>query len=214
MITLNPELLREQHYRDLFLTTGDRSEEFESLLPFLPEPVTLDHILSELRHNLVAFPDAMLGEVGLDRSFRVALDYHASPRDLTKFTIPLHHQLAVLEAQLDVAVDLARNVSFHSVKSQMITMELLARMSQKYGDRWNKISIDMHSCGFSSQTWKTIEVHCPPRFPPYIDISSPPENVSKCFPISFNRRQWPVCELQVADSHLFALSHPGRVRYQ
>jgi Tat protein secretion system quality control protein TatD with DNase activity len=143
----------------LFLDSNDdKYEEFENLLPHLPDPTTLDNVLSELRHNLGLFPQAMLGEVGLDRSFRVPLDFSASPRELTTFTIPLKHQLSVLEAQLDVAVELGRNVSFHSVKAQMCTLELLDRMSRKHGDNWRDISIDIHSCSLSSQMWKDMEV--------------------------------------------------------
>jgi Tat protein secretion system quality control protein TatD with DNase activity len=111
----------------------------------------------ELRRNLEAFPHAMLGEVGLDRSFRVPFDYLASPRQLTPFVIPLHHQLVILEAQLDLAVELGRNVSLHSVKSQLYTIELLQRMQQKYLDGWSRINIDMHSCGLSPDMWRDIE---------------------------------------------------------
>jgi Tat protein secretion system quality control protein TatD with DNase activity len=86
----------------------------------------------------------MLGEVGLDRIFRGPIDYFAQQRELTPFVIPLAHQLVVLEAQLDLAVELGRNVSVHSVKSQLNTMELLDRMAKKHGDRWIAISVDMH----------------------------------------------------------------------
>lgn len=40
----------------------------------------------------------MLGEVGLDRVFRIPLDYYASPRHRTDFTVPIAHQLAVLHS--------------------------------------------------------------------------------------------------------------------
>ena len=100
----------------------------------------------------------MLGEVGLDRVFRVPLDYFASPRHLTTFTIPLAHQMAILEAQIEVAVELGRNISVHSVKSQQATLELLGRMKKKFGEKWNRISVDMHSCGFNPQTWRDVEV--------------------------------------------------------
>ena len=100
----------------------------------------------------------MLGEVGLDRVFRVPFDYFASPRRLTAFTIPLAHQVAIMEAQMEIAVELGRNVSVHSVKSQQATLELLGRMKAKFGEKWNRISVDMHSCGFNPQTWRDIEV--------------------------------------------------------
>ena len=100
----------------------------------------------------------MLGEVGLDRVFRIPLDYFASPRHLTTFTIPLAHQVAILEAQIEVAVELGRNISMHSVKSQQATLELLGKMKRKFGEKWNRISVDIHSCGFNPQTWRDMEV--------------------------------------------------------
>jgi Tat protein secretion system quality control protein TatD with DNase activity len=155
-------LSKDEHYRQIFLNSSshkvDYTDAFEKLLPLLPDPIPLHDILSDLRYNLEIFPDAMLGEVGLDRAFRVAFDYFVHPRQLTPFTIPLNHQLAVLEAQLDLAVELGRNVSLHSVKAQMATMDLLERMVRKHGDQWNKISIDMHSCGLSAQMWVDLEV--------------------------------------------------------
>lgn len=124
----------------------------------MPEPRPLTAVIAELRENLSAFPNAMLGEVGLDRIFRVPIDYFASPRVLTPFTIPLEHQIAVLEAQMDLAVELGRNISIHSVKSQLATTDLLARMKAKFGDKWNSVSVDLHSCGLSPQTWQELEV--------------------------------------------------------
>lgn len=100
----------------------------------------------------------MLGEVGLDRAARIPIDYFASSRELTPFTIPLKHQLAILEAQMDIAVELERNISIHNVKSHQATLDLLDRMHKKYGDRWLRISVDLHSCGISPETWKAIEV--------------------------------------------------------
>ncbi len=100
----------------------------------------------------------MIGEVGLDRAFRVPYDYFASPRQLTPFTVPLSHQLAILEAQIDLAVDLRRNISMHSVKAQMNTKDLLDKMKKKHGANWNSIGVDLHSCGLSAQMWRDIEV--------------------------------------------------------
>lgn len=100
----------------------------------------------------------MVGEIGLDRSFHVPYDYDATPRKLTPFSVPLDHQLALLEAQLDIAIEFGRNASIHSVKSQQATVDLLDRMHKKHGDAFYRISIDMHSCGFSKETWKAVEV--------------------------------------------------------
>lgn len=139
---------------------------FEKLLAHLPEPILLADVLSELRGNLASSPDAMLGEVGLDRVCRIpyappaATPYasNAEAHDRSPFTIPLAHQLAILEAQLDLAVELRRNVSLHSVKSQEATVTLLDKMKEKHKEKWTGISIDMHSCGVSVETLKDIQV--------------------------------------------------------
>ena len=152
---------KEEHYRQIFKDAEEHPEAFQKLLVHLPEPVTLLAVLEDIRQNLMAFPSAMLGEVGFDRASRVPYDYFSSPRELTPFIIPFEHQLAILEAQLDLATELGRNVSMHSVKSQKATVELLDRMTEKHSERWMKISFDLHSCGLSPQTWLDIEVCSP-----------------------------------------------------
>lgn len=149
---------KESHYRHIFKDADEHPEAFQKLLVHLPEPVILRTILDDVRQNLMALPSAMLGEVGIDKAFRVPFDYFTSPGGLTPFTVPFEHQLAILEAQLDLAAELGRNVSMHSVKSQMATVELLDRMAVKHGEHWTRISIDIHSCGLSPQTWLSIEV--------------------------------------------------------
>ncbi|KAI0081089.1 Metallo-dependent hydrolase [Panus rudis PR-1116 ss-1] len=166
-IALDPSKSKEEHYRSLFLDNSNtqNTDAFERLVALLPPPISLTAILSELRQNLTDFPNAMLGEVGLDRACRIPFVAPSDPpyvenesrRELSPFTIPLSHQLAVLEAQLELAVQLKRNVSVHSVKSQQATTELLDKMKAKYRKDWDAISIDMHSCGLSAQTWQNIE---------------------------------------------------------
>ncbi|EPT03519.1 hypothetical protein FOMPIDRAFT_1028783 [Fomitopsis schrenkii] len=166
---------KEDHYRALFLSDAepkpDYQAAFDRLLPSLPDPTPLSTIIASLRTSLYSFPNAMLGEVGLDRVCRIPYAPPADPpyasaagdggRELSPFTIPIVHQLAVLEAQLALAVELRRNVSMHSVKAQQATLDLLARMKARHGSAWEAISVDMHSCGLSAQTWTAIEkAHC------------------------------------------------------
>ncbi|KAJ4485746.1 TatD related DNase-domain-containing protein [Lentinula aciculospora] len=166
LICLRDNISKEDHYRELFSTS--RNEDLEALttlLTSLPHPIPLSSIIIELRRNLQDFPDAMLGEVGLDRAFRIPYDYDASPRKLSPFTVPIQHQMAVLQAQMDLAVELHRNISLHSVKAHQPTMELLANMEAKHGtSRWNKISLDLHSCGCSSEMLKDIQRRYPNIF--------------------------------------------------
>ncbi|PPQ63830.1 hypothetical protein CVT24_009779 [Panaeolus cyanescens] len=169
LISLSENVDKEDHYRSLLLPQSSKDAsleaEFEKLLPHLPEPRPLKDVIAEVRANLTDIPRAFIGEVGLDRSFRVPYDYHATPRELTSFSIPLQHQLVILEAQLDLAVELERNVSIHSVKSQQATVDLLQRMKQKVGEeKFLRISLDLHSCGLSAQTWRDVEKRHPNVF--------------------------------------------------
>jgi hypothetical protein len=159
----NPPPPKEDHYRALFLSKDSgpkRDEEFQTLLPALSEPKALDEILASVKSNLLAHPRAMLGEVGLDRSFRIAYQPYPAPppRKLSSFSTPISHQLAILEAQLSLAVELKRNISIHSVAAQQVTLDLLQRMKEQHGAAWRAISIDMHSCGLSLEGWKSLEV--------------------------------------------------------
>ena len=157
-ISISPGVTKLEHYRRLFSPSGEHQEMLERLLPHLPDPILLADVLVELRRNLSSFPRAMVGEVGLDRAARIPIEYGVRPRELTQFVVPLEHQRAVLEPQIDLAVELRRNVSIHSVKSPQATLDLLNRMHQKHGSEWRRISIDLHSCGLSVETWKAIEV--------------------------------------------------------
>lgn len=51
----------------------------------------------------------------------------------------LADQLAVLEAQLDLAVELGRNVSLHSVKCPQGTVDLLNKLKLKHGQQFENI---------------------------------------------------------------------------
>jgi Tat protein secretion system quality control protein TatD with DNase activity len=181
---------KERHYRNLFLPQGNSDPsvelEFSKLLSHLPDPSPLTVVVSTLRENLSTFPDAMLGEVGLDRAFRVPLDYFATPRILTSFRIPLEHQLEILEAQMDVALEMGRNISLHSVKSQLATLEVFERMRNKCGeDSWRKICIDLHSCGFSKQGWIDLEVGVEHLVFAYV-MTAFSEKTRKCVHVTFH----------------------------
>jgi len=171
------------HYRALFLPASappDAKLEaaFARLLPHLPPPIPLADVLADVRAHLAEFPSAMLGEVGMDRVARVPFVSPGAPNDadggngngrgLSPFLTPLEHQVAVVEAQLAIAVELRRNVSMHCVKVPAQTRALFDRMAAEHGDAWFAISIDLHSCKISPEAWREIGVrsHLPcVRFP-------------------------------------------------
>jgi Tat protein secretion system quality control protein TatD with DNase activity len=176
------------HYRALFLPSpsppsqqppsAELETAFARLLPTLPQPIPLADVLADVRARLIEFPTAMLGEVGIDRAARIPFagaevsegandDDDGGHRALSPFSTPFAHQLAILEAQLALAVELRRNVSLHSVKSSAQTCTLFDNMAAKYGAAWFAISVDVHSCTLSPEVWRNIEVrpvllHHPP----------------------------------------------------
>ncbi|EIW86967.1 Metallo-dependent hydrolase [Coniophora puteana RWD-64-598 SS2] len=166
-ISLSGTPTKEQHYRKLFLPdppSQDTVAIFERLLPLLPDPIPLEAILADVRQNLLAVPRAMLGEVGFDRQARIPMQVHVRPREMTPFKIPFDHQLAILRAQLDIAIELGRNVSMHSVQATKATVDLLDSLAEKHGDKWRRVSLDLHSCTLSPETWKNIEKRHPNVF--------------------------------------------------
>jgi Tat protein secretion system quality control protein TatD with DNase activity len=153
---------KETHYRSLFDPSPNNEAIFSSLLHTLPDPTPLPTVLATLRANLTSFPSALLGEVGLDRTFRLPLSSPSEgARNRTPFTTPLAHQLVILEAQLELALELRRHMSMHSVRAQEATLELFDRMKTNWGERWESMSVDMHSCTLSVETWLAIEVCSP-----------------------------------------------------
>lgn len=49
----------------------------------------------------------------------------------------------------------------HSVRAQQATVDLLNSLKSKYGEDWVKVSLDLHSCGLSAETWSAVEVRDP-----------------------------------------------------
>ncbi|KAJ3573541.1 hypothetical protein NP233_g2363 [Leucocoprinus birnbaumii] len=137
---------------------------FDRLLPLLPPPRSLSEIVVEIRQNLISIPHAMVGEVGLDESFHIFYNYDADPREPTPFTVPLEHQLSIIEAQIDLAVELGRNEKHsniflspsltHNGKSEK-SRELIAACSA------NRILVetdhnDIDSC--TQRTWDMVKI--------------------------------------------------------
>lgn len=98
----------------------------------LPTPTSLSGFISETRDRLKSFPLAMVGEIGLDKAFRLpdlwtaearaAVDPARTPggrnrRPLSRHSISLEHQKTVLMAHLRLAGEMGRAVSVHGVQS-------------------------------------------------------------------------------------------------
>lgn len=156
---------KQQHYADIF---AEQPQELtHDLLQALPEPLPLSDFLQTLRTNLESHPNALLGEVGLDKTFKISsFGNHIAPHSVaeriraerpiqwTNLKTPLSHQVAVLEAQVDLAIELRRPVSLHCVQAQGAVSDLLARLAKKYGKAAfeGACRIDLHAFGGSAES--------------------------------------------------------------
>ena len=166
------------HYSSLLLNTpATASLDLTPLLPTLPDPVPIADFLRSLRANLEAQPHAMLGEVGLDKAFRIPVPLPSedkkddddepiadakpvtvsSPLRTSVLATPVEHQLACLRAQIVLAVELRRNVSFHSVRAPEDTVKSLELIKTEVGDDFERIHVCLHSFGGSPETAKRIQ---------------------------------------------------------
>ena len=123
---ISTKLDPQTHYSDILTSTPIDS----NLLGSLPSPKPLSEILAETRANLLAHPNALVGEVGLDRAFRIPLGVpgpqHNHP--LSKHRVKPAHQIRILQAQLQLAGELNRAASVHVVGGQGIAFETLREL--------------------------------------------------------------------------------------
>lgn len=110
-----------------------------AFLDSLPEPRALSSFITETRARLADHPLALVGEVGLDKAFRLPEPFtESSARDdsltpgtrdgrlLSPHHVRMPHQIAVLNAQLALAADLGRAVSVHGVQAHGVLHDTLA----------------------------------------------------------------------------------------
>ncbi|KAF1927063.1 Metallo-dependent hydrolase [Didymella exigua CBS 183.55] len=138
--TLTGEAKVNHYQKVLQPSRAELSEEDLRIFNALPDPTPFSVFLSQTRKHLEEHPFALVGEVGLDRSFRIpeawAPDLWATRsstltpggregRRLTPFRCQAAHQKEVLKRQLQLAAELGRAVSVHGVQAHGLVYESL-----------------------------------------------------------------------------------------
>jgi Tat protein secretion system quality control protein TatD with DNase activity len=133
-----------RHYKKVLKPQReDLDEEERRRLSSFPDPMSFSSFLAQMRTHLFSHPLALVGEVGLDRSFRIPeawdpdsesnRDENLTPggregRRLTRYQCTPAHQRAILKKQLQLAAEMGRAASVHGVQAHGMLFEAVKEL--------------------------------------------------------------------------------------
>jgi Tat protein secretion system quality control protein TatD with DNase activity len=194
---LTPEQ-KIEHYQSA-LTPSPTDRDF---LLALPDPRPLSVFLAETRAYLEKYPLALIGEVGLDKQFRIPevwlpgkkteRDESTTPggregRSLSPYRVSMSHQKKVLLAQLHLAGELGRAASVHGVQAHGVVFNTLQETwkghEKKVPSKRERKKQETTVTTFTESNYQTEEEEKAPKpYPPRICLhsySGPPETIKQ-----------------------------------
>ncbi|CAN6644286.1 uncharacterized deoxyribonuclease YMR262W [Trichomonascus vanleenenianus] len=99
-------------------------EPTEEFVEGLPDPTSWEEHLDKIRRFLEADSRAIVGEIGLDKAFRLPVP----GSKLSPYKVSMEHQKRIFQSLLDVASELKRPCSIHSVQCHNTMFEQIKAM--------------------------------------------------------------------------------------